>query len=94
MVTATFNNQVIAESDETIIVEGNHYFPPSSVRREFLVEHDRTTMCGWKGEANYYSVVVGDESAEAAGWYYADPFEKAAEIANYVAFYPVVTVTS
>lgn len=94
MATATFNGQIVAESDETIIVEGNHYFPPESIKNEFFVEHDRTSMCGWKGNANYYSVTVGDESAEAAAWYYADPFEKAAQITNYVAFYPAVSVSA
>lgn len=92
MATATFNGQVIAESDETIVVEGNHYFPPQSVKSEFFAEHDRTSVCGWKGTANYYTVLVGDQSAEAAAWYYADPMEKAANILNYVAFYPAVTV--
>lgn len=92
MATATFNGQVIAESDETIVIEGNHYFPPSSIRSEYFTEHDRTTFCGWKGTANYYTVTVGDEQAEAAAWYYAEPMEKAVQITDYVAFYPVVTV--
>lgn len=94
MATATFNGQVIAESDETIVVEGNHYFPPTSIKCEFFVEHDRTSMCPWKGTASYYNVTVGDESAEAAAWYYAEPKEKAANIKNYVAFYPAVAVTA
>jgi len=93
MATATFNGQIIAESDETIMVEGNHYFPPASVKREYFSEHDRTSVCGWKGTANYYTVAVHGESAEAAAWYYADPMEKATNILNYVAFYPAVTVT-
>jgi uncharacterized protein (DUF427 family) len=94
MTTATFGGQVIAESDETIIVEGNHYFPPASVNHEFLSEHDRTSVCSWKGTANYYTVTVDGESADAAGWYYAEPMDKAANIVNYVAFYPAVTVTA
>ena len=92
MATATFNGTVIAESDETIVVEGNHYFPPSSIKREYFSEHDRTTVCSWKGTANYYNVSVDGESAEAAAWYYADPLEKATNITDYVAFYPAVTV--
>ena len=92
MATATFNGQVIAASDETIVVEGNHYFPPASVKTEYFTEHDRTSVCSWKGTANYYTVSVGDQSAEAAAWYYADPMEKATNITNYVAFYPAVTV--
>ena len=92
MATATFNGTVIAESDETIVVEGNHYFPPASIKREYFSEHDRTTVCSWKGTANYYNVSAGGESAEAAAWYYADPYEKATNITDYVAFYPAVTV--
>jgi len=92
MATATFNGRIIAESDDTIVVEGNHYFPPSSIRREFFSEHDRTTRCSWKGTANYYTVTVDGESAEAAAWYYADPMEKATDITDYVAFYPAVQV--
>jgi uncharacterized protein (DUF427 family) len=93
MATAIFNGQVIAESDETIVVEGNHYFPPESIKSEHFVDHDRTSLCGWKGTANYYTVSVGDESAEAAAWYYATPLEKATNITNYVAFYSAVTVS-
>jgi len=92
MATATFNGQIIAESDETIVVEGNHYFPPASIKSEFFAEHDRTTSCHWKGTANYYTITVGDQSADAAAWYYAEPLEKAVNITNYVAFYPAVTV--
>ena len=92
MATATFNGHIIAESDETIVVEGNHYFPPASIKREYFAEHDRTSVCGWKGTANYYTVSVDGESADAAAWYYAEPLEKATNITNYVAFYPAVTV--
>ncbi len=92
MASATFNGQVIAQSDETIVVEGNHYFPPASNKSEYFSEHDRTSVCSWKGTANYYTVSVGDESADAAAWYYAEPMEKATNITNYVAFYPAVTV--
>lgn len=94
MATAEFNGQIVAESDETVVVEGNHYFPPSSIDRQYFVDHDRTSMCGWKGQANYYSVKVGDEQADAAAWYYADPYDKAENIRDYVAFYPAVTVTA
>ena len=72
----------------------NHYFPPASVKHEFLREHDRTSVCSWKGTANYYTVTVDGESVDAAGWYYAEPMTKAANIVNYVAFYPVVTVAA
>ena len=93
MATATFNGHVVAQSDETIIVEGNHYFPPDSINREFFSEHDRTSMCPWKGTANYYSVSADGETADAAAWYYPSPKEKAAKIENYVAFYPAVSVS-
>lgn len=93
MATATFNGQVIAESDETIVVEGNHYFPRESIKPEHFTDHERTSVCGWKGTANYYTVSVGGESAEAAAWSYATPLEKATNIMNYVAFYPAVTVS-
>ena len=92
MAKATFNGTVIAESDATIIVEGNHYFPPDSIVQEHVVAHDRTSVCPWKGTASYYTVTAGGESAEAAAWYYPEPKDKAAEIRNYVAFYPAVTV--
>lgn len=94
MTTAIFNGQLIAESDETIIVEGNHYFPPASVKYEFLSGHERTSVCSWKGKANYYTVTVDGESADAAGWYYAEPKDGAVNIVNYVAFYPAVTVAA
>jgi uncharacterized protein (DUF427 family) len=92
MATAVFNGQVIAESDETVIVEGNHYFPRDSIDPQFFAEHDRTSVCPWKGTAKYFTVSVGGESAEAAAWYYADPKEKAENIRDYVAFYPAVEV--
>ncbi len=92
MATATFNGTVIAESDETVVVEGNHYFPADSVKTEFLSGTDHNTRCGWKGTANYYSIEVDGQRAENAAWYYPEPLEKAENIKNYVAFYNVVDV--
>ncbi len=92
MAQARFNGTVIAESEATIIVEGNHYFPPDSVQRRFFADHDRTSVCGWKGTANYLTVTVDGESAEAAAWYYPDPLDKAAEIKDYLAFYSAITI--
>ena len=92
MAKAMFNGTVIAESDSTVIVEGNHYFPPESIVREHFVEHERTSVCPWKGTASYYTVQVGDQQAEAAAWYYPEPKDKAAQIRDHVAFYPAVTV--
>lgn len=70
---AIYNNQVIAESDNTVVVEGNHYFPEDSVKMQFLTESDRHTTCPWKGVASYYNVVVNGDKAEDAAWYYPDP---------------------
>jgi uncharacterized protein (DUF427 family) len=89
---AQWNGAVIAESDETLVVEGNHYFPPDSVRKEHLQSSSTTTVCPWKGTALYYSVVVeGKENTDAA-WYYPSPKEAAAEIKDHVAFWRGVTV--
>lgn len=93
MTTATFNGTVLAESDETVIVEGNHYFPPSSIQWDHFTRTDRSTDCAWKGEANYYTVTVGDQSADNAAWVYETPKEAAAEIKDYIAFYPAVSVS-
>lgn len=90
---AVYNGTVIAESDETVVVEGNHYFPPQSVKSEFLVPTDHSTICPWKGTSSYYNVTVGGETAPNAAWYYPAPKEKAAEIKDHVAFYPAVTVS-
>ncbi|MEM9041204.1 MAG: DUF427 domain-containing protein [Actinomycetota bacterium] len=91
---AIFNGQVIAESDDTVIVEGNHYFPPESVRTEFLSSPTgHSTHCPWKGDAGYHDVTVDGETASNAAWFYAAPLEKATHIRDHVAFYPVVSVT-
>lgn len=92
MTTATFNGIVIAESDSTEIVEGNHYFPPGSVRWEHLKKTEHTTGCPWKGDASYYSVSADGQAKENAAWQYEAPFEKATHIKDHVAFYPAVTI--
>lgn len=92
MARAILNGVVIAESDETVIVEGNHYFPPNSVEREHFSEADKTTVCGWKGTANYYDVTVDGVTSPATAWYYATPKDAASEIEDYVAFWGDVTV--
>ena len=83
----TLNGVVIAESDQTITVEGNHYFPPDSVQWEHLAENPRHTTCWWKGEASYYDVTADGEASESAGWTYHEPSEAAERIGDYVAFY-------
>ncbi len=91
---ATWNGVVIAESDDTVVVEGNHYFPPDSVKSELLQPSSTTTMCPWKGTASYYSIVVdGDTNADAA-WYYPEPKSAAAEIKDRVAFWRGVQVSA
>jgi uncharacterized protein (DUF427 family) len=91
-VRAIWNGQVIAESDATRVVEGNHYFPPDSVRREFLRPSDTHTTCSWKGEASYYDVVAGGREGRDAAWYYPEPKPAAAEIRGYLAFWRGVRV--
>ena len=92
MATATWNGRLIAESDDTIVVEGNHYFPPASVRPDLLRPSDHHTVCPWKGTASYYDITVDDTVNENAAWYYPQPKDAAAEITDYVAFWKGVTV--
>ncbi|PEN13642.1 hypothetical protein CRI94_10070 [Longibacter salinarum] len=90
---ATWNGTVIAQSDDTIVVEGNHYFPPESVDRDVLNDSDHTSTCPWKGLAYYYDIDLEGETNENAAWYYPDPKDAASEIKGYVAFWKGVTVT-
>lgn len=94
MVRATWNGQVIAESDDTVVVEGNHYFPRDAVRDDVLVDSDTTSVCPWKGTASYYSVVVDGQQNTDAAWYYPTPKDAAAEITGRVAFWKGVQVSS
>lgn len=94
MPTARWNNAVLAESDDTEIVDGNHYFPPDTIKREFFKDSTATTVCGWKGTAEYYDLVVDGEVNEQAAWYYADPKPEAANIKGYIAFWKGVQVES
>jgi uncharacterized protein (DUF427 family) len=89
---AIWNNRVIAESDDTVIVEGNHYFPADSVRQEFLKNSDTHTTCPWKGRASYYSLMVDGNKNEDAAWYYPEPKDAAKEIKNRVAFWKGVEI--
>ena len=90
---ATWNDTVLAQSDDTIVVEGNHYFPIDSLARSQLVESEHRTHCGWKGTAHYYHVVAGDQRNENAAWYYPEPYEEAQAIAGRVAFWKGVEVS-
>ncbi len=89
---AIWNDTVLAESDDTVAVEGNHYFPPQSIKREYFQESTTHTTCPWKGEASYYSVVVAGQVNKDAAWYYPDPKSAAAEIKDHVAFWRGVKV--
>ncbi|MFQ3212846.1 MAG: hypothetical protein ACJAT1_000157 [Marivirga sp.] len=90
---AIWNDQVIAESNDTIVIEGNHYFPPASIKEEFYSKTDTHTGCPWKGTASYYSVKVNGEVNKDAAWYYPEAKEMAKNIENYVAFWKGVEVS-
>lgn len=92
MVKATWNGAVLAESDQTIMVEGNHYFPPNSIHAEYFVDSDSHTVCSWKGVASYYDVQVDGKTNGNAAWYYPAPQPAAEKIAGYVAFWHGVRV--
>ena len=89
---AVWNDTILAESNDTIQVEGNHYFPADSVKKEFLIKSDFTSFCGWKGTANYYSAVVNEKTNKDCAWYYDQPNDAAKNIAGRVAFWNGVTV--
>jgi uncharacterized protein (DUF427 family) len=89
---ALWKNQVLAESNETIVIESNHYFPPSSINREYFTESETTTFCPWKGTASYYTIMVNHEENTDAAWYYTSPKEAAKEISSYVAFWNGVEI--
>jgi len=91
-VKATWNDAVLAESDNTVVVDNNHYFPIESIREEYFSPSSHTSRCGWKGTANYYSIEVDGKQNENAAWYYAAPLEAAAEIRGHVAFWKGVKV--
>ena len=90
---ATWNGKVIAESDDTVVVENNHYFPKDAVDPAVLVESSHTSVCPWKGTANYYSIDVDGDVNENAAWYYAEPKAAANEIKGHVAFWKGVQVS-
>ncbi len=91
---AIWNGNVIAESDDTVIVEGNHYFPLGSVNSDLLEASSHTSVCPWKGTANYYTLKVGDARNPNAVWYYAEPKEAARQIKGRVAFWKGVNVVA
>ena len=92
-VTATWNGTVVAESDHTILVEGNQYFPEDDVRVDALEKSASSTHCSWKGDASYYSIVVDGSRNTDAAWYYPEPYDAAKDIKGYVAFWKGVEVS-
>ncbi len=91
---AVWNGSVIAESDKTVIVEGNHYFPKDSVKDDLLKPSSKTTFCPWKGTAQYYSLVVDGKENPDAAWYYPTPKDEAAEIKDHLAFWRGVEISN
>lgn len=92
MPKAIWNGTVIAESDQCEVVEGNQYFPPDAIQSEYFQPSDKHTVCGWKGTASYYDVVVDGQVNSAAAWYYPDPKPAASNIKGYIAFWRGVKV--
>jgi uncharacterized protein (DUF427 family) len=90
---AIWNGSVIAESDDTIIIENNHYFPPGSIKKECFADSTTHTTCPWKGEASYFNVKVDGQTNNDAAWYYPTPKDAAKEIKNYIAFWKGVKVS-
>jgi uncharacterized protein (DUF427 family) len=86
-VKAIWNGRVLAESDKTLIVEGSHYFPPASLNREYFMRSDTTSLCAWKGMANYYTRCVDGKVNPDAAWYYPSPSAAATKIKDYIAFW-------
>jgi len=85
---------ILAESNATIVIEGNHYFPPAAVNWDYFQKSDTHTTCPWKGQASYYTIVIGDKTEPDAAWYYPEPKEAAKQIKDYVAFYKGVEESS
>lgn len=90
---AKWNGKTIAQSDETIIIERNHYFPPGSVDKAYLKKSVQTSVCPWKGTASYYDVVVEGKTNKDAAWYYPKPSEKAKQIKDYIAFWRGIEIS-
>lgn len=90
---AIWNNQVIAESDNTVVIENNHYFPPESIKKEYFKSSDLHSTCPWKGETSYYSLEVDGKENKDSAWYYENPSELAKGIKNHVAFWKGVEIT-
>ena len=86
-IKATWKNKIIAESEQTEYIEGNHYFPPNQVKQEYLQKSETKTFCSWKGVASYYNVIVDGIVTPDAAWYYPSPKNAASNITGYIAFW-------
>jgi uncharacterized protein (DUF427 family) len=93
MSKATWQGVVLAQSNKTIEIEGNQYFPPDSVNRQYLEDSTLHSTCPWKGEASYYNIIVNGKKNPDAAWYYPDPKDAAVQIKNYVAFWKGVAIS-
>ena len=91
---AIWNGKIIAESNETKVIENNHYFPADSVNKEYLENSETRTACPWKGQASYYNVVADGQSNKNAAWYYPQPKPMTKDIKNYIAFWKGVKVVN
>ena len=89
---ATWNGATLADSEETVVVEGNHYFPAESIHEEYFLDSDTNTICPWKGEASYKTIEVAGQSNRDAAWFYPSPKDAAAQIKDYFAFWKGVEV--
>jgi len=89
---AEWNGAVLAESQRTVVVEGNHYFPPDAIHEQYFRESTTHTVCGWKGTASYYDIVVSDKVNKDAAWYYPTPLPAAKQIAGHIAFWKGVQI--
>lgn len=92
MVRALWNGAVVAESPRTVMVEGNHYFPPEAVNRDYVADSDSTSVCSWKGTAHYLTLQVDGETNPDAAWYYPEPLPEARRITGHIAFWRGVVV--
>jgi uncharacterized protein (DUF427 family) len=92
MIKAMWNGKILAQSDHTIVVEGNHYFPPDAINREYFTESESHSLCPWKGVASYFNIQADGQVNRDAGWYYPKPSEAAGNIKDYVAFWRGVKI--
>jgi uncharacterized protein (DUF427 family) len=90
---AIWNDKIIAESENTIEIEGNHYFPTDTIKKDYFTLSKTQTTCPWKGKASYYNIIVNNKLNKDAAWYYPEPFDKAKQIKNHVAFWKGVQIT-